>query len=62
MAKSPGAGFLSHLAGEVQTRCTCWALFGNFRRASVASISQANPARVTVNEAHGLTTGNLGGT
>ena len=59
MAKSPGAGFLSHLAGEVQTRCTCWALFGNFRRASVASISQANPARVTVNEAHGLTTGDL---
>ena len=59
MAKSPGAGFLNHLASEVQTRATCWAMFANFRRASVSGITQANPAVVTTNEAHALTTGNF---
>ena len=56
MAKS---GLLTHIAQETQSRCTCWALFGNFRRASVSGITQANPAQVTTNEAHGLTTGDL---
>ena len=59
MAKSPGASFLSHIAGTVQTRCTCWALFGNYRRAQISGITQANPAQVTTTEEHALTTGDL---
>ena len=57
MAK--GGGLLSHLTQEVQTRCTCWALFTNFRRSSVSGISQANPARVTTSQAHTLSTGDV---
>lgn len=59
MAKSPGASLLSHMAGTVQTRATCWALFGNFRRAEVSGISQAGLAQVTTTQEHGLTTGDI---
>ena len=59
MAKNPGASLLSHLAGTTQTRATCWAIFGNFRRAEISAITQANPAQVTTTQAHGLSTGDV---
>ena len=59
MAKNPGGVLLGHLANVVQTRCTCYAIFGNFRRAEVSGITQANPAQVTTTQEHGLTTGDL---
>ena len=55
--KTVSANLASHIAGEVTSICMCWLLKLTYRLPLITNITQANPAVVTTNIPHLLTTG-----
>ena len=57
MSKTATTALLNHLASETTTLTVNWLLKLNFRTYNITGITQANPAVVTVDIPHGLSTG-----